>query len=33
MELMSWLIKPFDKFMIWLGSTVFNATVFGIKLK
>jgi|TARA_R110002020_G_scaffold424106_2_gene633278 hypothetical protein len=32
MELMNWIIKPFDKFMIWLGSTVFNTTVFGIKL-
>tara|TARA_B100001245_G_C22772225_1_gene373237 strand:- start:348 stop:548 length:201 start_codon:yes stop_codon:yes gene_type:complete len=32
MELMAWFIKPFDKFMIWLGSTVFDTTVFGIKL-
>jgi hypothetical protein len=32
MELMSWVIKPFDKFMIWLGSTAFDTTIFGIKL-
>jgi hypothetical protein len=32
MELMSWFIKPFDKFMIWLGSTAFDTTFFGIKL-
>jgi hypothetical protein len=32
MELMNWLIKPFNKTMIWLGSTVFNTTIFGIKV-
>ncbi len=32
MELMNWVIKPFDKFMIWLGSTFFDTTFFGIKL-
>jgi len=32
MELMAWVIKPFDKFMIWLGSTFFDTTFFGIKL-
>jgi len=32
MELMNWFIKPFNKFMVWLGSTFFNTTLFGIKL-
>ena len=32
MELMAWFIKPFDKFMVWLGSTFFDTTIFGIKL-
>ena len=32
MELMNWFIKPFNKMMIWLGSTFFNTTIFGIKL-
>tara|TARA_B100000029_G_scaffold92276_1_gene82224 strand:+ start:1757 stop:1972 length:216 start_codon:yes stop_codon:yes gene_type:complete len=32
MELMAWFIKPFDKFMVWLGSTFFDTTFFGIKL-
>ena len=32
MELMAWFIKPFDKFMVWLGSTFFDTTLFGIKL-
>jgi hypothetical protein len=32
MELMNWFIKPLDRFLIWLGSSVFDSTVFGIKL-
>lgn len=32
MELMNWFIKPFNKFMVWLGSAFFNTTLFGIKL-
>lgn len=32
MELMNWFIKPFNKMMVWLGSTFFNTTIFGIKL-
>ena len=29
---MNWFIKPLDRFLIWLGSSVFDSTVFGIKL-
>ena len=29
---MSWFIKPFNKSMVWLGSTFFDTTVFGIKI-
>ena len=32
MELMAWFIKPFNKSMVWLGSTFFDTTVFGIKI-
>ena len=32
MELMSWFIKPFNKSMVWLGSTFFDTTIFGIKV-
>ena len=32
MELMNWFIKPFNKSMVWLGSTFFDTTVFGIKI-
>jgi hypothetical protein len=32
MELMNWVIKPFNKGLIWLGSTFFDATFFGIKI-
>ena len=29
---MNWFIKPFNKGMLWFGSSVFDSTVFGIKL-
>ena len=32
MELMAWFIKPFNKSMVWLGSTFFDTTFFGIKV-
>tara|TARA_Y100000758_G_scaffold22845_1_gene15555 strand:+ start:516 stop:734 length:219 start_codon:yes stop_codon:yes gene_type:complete len=32
MELMNWFTKPLDRFLIWLGSSVFDSTIFGIKL-
>ena len=32
MELMAWFIKPFNKSMVWLGSTFFATTFFGIKV-
>jgi hypothetical protein len=32
MELMNWFIKPFNKSMVWIGSTFFDTTVFGIKI-
>ena len=32
MELMNWFMKPFNKSMIWLGSTFFDTTFFGIKI-
>ena len=32
MELMAWFIKPFNKSMVWLGSTFFDTTIFGIKV-
>ena len=32
MELMNWFIKPLDRFLMWLGTSVFDSTIFGIKL-
>ena len=32
MELMACFIKPFNKSMVWLGSTFFDTTFFGIKV-
>ena len=29
---MNWFIKPFNKSMVWIGSTFFDTTVFGIKI-
>ena len=29
---MNWFMKPFNKSMIWLGSTFFDITFFGIKI-
>ena len=29
---MNWFIKPFNNSMVWIGSTFFDTTVFGIKI-